>query len=168
MKPTRIELSVGLFVLAGLVAIGYLALRLGAGQLLGQRTYEIRARFANVGGLAPGAAVRIAGVQIGRVERLDLTPDFAALATLRLRADVRLPADTIASIKSAGLIGDKFIGLAPGAETAELRAGDTITDTESSVDLESLISRFAFGNVTSSAPAPSPAPSNGGAAPMQP
>jgi phospholipid/cholesterol/gamma-HCH transport system substrate-binding protein len=147
MKPTRTELAVGLFVLAGLAAIAYLALRLGAGQLLGQPTYQLKARFANVGGLAPGAAVRVGGVAIGRVARLDLTPDYAALATLELRGDLKLPADTIASIRSAGLIGDKFIALAPGADDALLAAGDIITDTENAVDLESLISRFAFGSV---------------------
>jgi phospholipid/cholesterol/gamma-HCH transport system substrate-binding protein len=89
------------------------------------------------------------------VEKIDLDPQYAAIVHMNVSQGVRLPSDTIASIKTSGLIGDKFIALAPGADSGSISPGGTITDTESAVDLESLISRFAFGNVSPS-PAPSP------------
>jgi phospholipid/cholesterol/gamma-HCH transport system substrate-binding protein len=147
MKTSRLELSVGVFVLAGLGALAWLAIKAGGGVLVGPATYTITARFSNSGGLSPGSNVSIAGVSVGRVGAVTLNANYAALAELRLRQDVRLPADTIASIKTAGLLGDKFVALAPGADTETIPPGGTITDTESALDLESLISRFAFGSV---------------------
>lgn len=147
---SRTDLAVGLFVTAGLAAIAYLALKLGAGALVGTDTTTIQARFTNLGGLTPGASVLISGVEVGRVERVTLDERYAAIATLRIRKDVPLPADTRAAIRSSGLIGDKHIALSPGAEEDLLASGDLITDTENAVDLESLISRFAFGGVSSS------------------
>jgi phospholipid/cholesterol/gamma-HCH transport system substrate-binding protein len=156
MKQTNIELSVGAFVLCGAAAIVWFALQAGAGvSLLGGSTYEVKARFTNIGGLRAGSQVLIAGVPVGRVEKIDLDPQYAAIVHMDLRQGVRLPSDTIASIKTSGLIGDKFIALAPGADSRNISPGGIITDTESAVDLESVISRFAFGNVSSS-PAPSP------------
>jgi len=148
MKQSRLELIVGVFVLAGLLAVAYLALKIGAGALVGSETYSIKARFTNSGGLNPGANVLIAGVPVGRVGAVTLNnADFSALVELRLNKAVKLPADTIASIKTSGLIGDKYVALAPGADTDTIAPGYTITDTESAIDIESLISRFAFGNV---------------------
>jgi len=148
MKQSRLELTVGAFVLAGLLAVAYLALKIGAGALVGSEPYSIKARFTNSGGLNPGANVLIAGVPVGRVGAVTLNnADFSALVELRLNKAVKLPADTIASIKTSGLIGDKYVALAPGADTDTIAPGYTITDTESAIDIESLISRFAFGNV---------------------
>jgi phospholipid/cholesterol/gamma-HCH transport system substrate-binding protein len=148
MKQSRLELIVGVFVLAGLVAVAYLALRIGAGALLGGDTYTLKARFTNAGGLNPGSNVIIAGVPVGRVKSIKLNPgDYSAVVELSIRNDVKLPADSIASIKTSGLIGDKFLALSPGSDDDMLPAGALISDTESTVDLESLISRFAFGNV---------------------
>ncbi len=145
---SKLELIVGIFVLTGLLAVAYLALKIGAGNLVGADTYLVQARFTNLGGLTPGSNVIIAGVSVGRVEAVRLNPaDYSAIAELRLRKTVQLPADTIASIKTTGLIGDKFVALAPGGDARMLAAGELITETESAVDLESLISRFAFGNV---------------------
>jgi len=147
---SKLELIVGVFVLTGLAAVAYLALKIGAGNLMGSNTYLVQARFTNIGGLNPGSNVVIAGVSVGRVETVRLNPaDYSAIAELRLRQSVQLPADTIASIKTTGLIGDKFVALAPGGDSRMLAAGGLITETESAVDLESLISRFAFGNVQS-------------------
>ena len=115
----------------------------------------MNARFTNIGGLKPGSQVFIAGVPVGRVEKIDLDSQYAAIVHLNVKQEVRLPSDTIASIKTSGLIGDKYIALAPGSDSKNLAAGGIITDTESAMDLESMISRFAFGNVSSS-PAPSP------------
>ena len=149
----RLELIVGCFVLAGLAAVACLALKIGAGVLVGSETYRVQARFANIGGLNPGSNVVIAGVSVGRVEAVRLNPaDYSAIAELRLRTTVKLPIDTIASIKTTGLIGDKFLALSPGADPQMIAPGGLITDTESAVDLESLISRFAFGNVQTTRP----------------
>ena len=152
MKQYNIELSVGAFVLLGIAAIVWFAIQAGAGMAIGG-SYEVNARFTNVGGLRPGNQVFIAGVPVGRVEKIDLNSQYAAIVHMNVREDVRLPADTIASVKTSGLIGDKFIALAPGADSRNLAPGGMITDTESVMDLESLIRRFAFGNVS---PSPSP------------
>jgi phospholipid/cholesterol/gamma-HCH transport system substrate-binding protein len=155
MKQSNIELSVGTFVLLGIAAIVWFAIQAGAGAAIGGSSYELNARFANIGGLKAGSQVFIAGVPVGRVERIDLSSQYAAIVRLSVNQEVHLPSDTIASIKTSGLIGDKYVALAPGADSKDLPPGGTITDTESAVDLESVISRFAFGNVSSS-PAPSP------------
>jgi phospholipid/cholesterol/gamma-HCH transport system substrate-binding protein len=156
MKQSNIELSVGAFVLLGIAAIVWFAVEAGAGVAIGGSTYEVNARFTNIGGLKSGSQVFIAGVPVGRVEKIDLDAQYAAIVHLNLQQQVRVPSDTIASIKTSGLIGDKYIALAPGADSKNLPPGGTITDTESAMDLESIISRFAFGNVSSS---PSPSPS---------
>ena len=147
MKSSRAELIAGAFVLIGLLAIGYLAVKVGGGSFAGPRTYAISARFANGGGITDGSSVQIAGVPVGRVQHVTLNPAFAAIVEMRIDQDIRLPSDTIASIKTAGLIGDKFVSLSPGSESDVIPSGGTIVETESAVDLESLISRFAFGSV---------------------
>jgi phospholipid/cholesterol/gamma-HCH transport system substrate-binding protein len=150
MKSSHLEYPVGFFVLLGLTAISWLAIKVGAGSLLGGPTYVIEARFANAGGLNPGSNVMCAGVTVGRVESLRMdSKDFSAVATLRVMEGLLLPMDTMASIKTTGLIGDKYISLAPGAEEEFLKPGAQITMTESSVDLESLIGKMAFGSVNS-------------------
>ena len=156
MKQSNIELSVGAFVILGIAAIVWFAIQAGAGAAIGGSTYQVNARFSNIGGLKSGSQVFIAGVPVGRVEKIDLDSQYAAVVHLNVEQRVHLPSDTIASIKTSGLIGDKYIALAPGADTGNLPPGGTITDTESAMDLES-ISRFAFGNVSSS---PSPSPSS--------
>jgi phospholipid/cholesterol/gamma-HCH transport system substrate-binding protein len=158
MKHSNIELSVGAFVLLGLLAIVWFAVEAGAGVTIGGSTYQVLARFTNIGGLKPGSQVFVAGVPVGRVEKIDLDAEYAAIVHLNLKQEVHLPSDTIASIKTSGLIGDKYVALAPGADSKNLSPGGMITDTESAMDLESIISRFAFGNVSSS-PTPSPSAS---------
>ncbi len=150
MKQTRLELLVGSFVLLGIVALAYLAIKTGSGSLMGGGTYELEARFANAGGLNKGSSVLMAGVSVGRVEGVEIDPaDFSAIATMRVRTALQLPTDTMASIKTTGLIGDKYVALAPGADESYLEPGNRITMTESSVDLEGLISKMAFGSVES-------------------
>jgi phospholipid/cholesterol/gamma-HCH transport system substrate-binding protein len=156
MKQSNIELSVGIFVILGFAAVVWFAIQAGAGMAIGHSSYPVNARFTNVGGLKSGSQVLIAGVLVGHVKKIDLNPQYAAIVHLDIENGVHLPSDTIASIKTSGIIGDKYIALAPGAESANLPPGGTITDTESALDLESLISRFAFGNVSAS---PSPSPS---------
>lgn len=148
MKQSRLELFVGLFVVLGLAAVVYLTIKLGAGSLVGGDTYEVEARFTNAGGLNTGGSVVVAGVPVGRVEGIRVQPsDYSAIVTLRVNSGVKLPTDTMASIKTSGLIGDKFVALSPGADETYLEPGALITMTESAVDLESLIGKMAFGSV---------------------
>jgi phospholipid/cholesterol/gamma-HCH transport system substrate-binding protein len=158
MKQTKLELLVGVFVLVGLIAVAYLTIKLGAGSLLGDGSYTLEARFTNVGGLNRGSNVVVAGVAIGRVESIRMDPmDYSAIVTFRVTDEVKLPTDSMASIKTTGLIGDKFLALAPGADETYLASGNRITMTESAVDLEGLIGKMAFGSVDKDNPSP-PAP----------
>ena len=158
MKNTKLELSVGIFVLLGLAAVAYLTLKLGTGSMVGGDTYLIEARFANAGGLHAGSSVLVSGVTVGRVEGVRMEPsDYSAIATLKVSARLRLPTDSMASIKTSGLIGDRYVSLAPGADETYLAPGEKITMTESAVDLEALIGKMAFGAVdkdTEKTPAP--------------
>lgn len=152
MNASRLEFFVGLFVLLGLTAVAWLTAKVGAGSLISGPTYLVEARFSNAGGLNTGSSVLVAGVTVGRVEsiRIDST-DYSAIATLRVMEGLKLPTDTMASIKTTGLIGDKYVALAPGADESYLKPGTQITMTESSVDLESLIGKMAFGSVSNNA-----------------
>jgi len=147
-RDKRLEFGVGVFVLLGLAALVYLTLKLGAGELVGSDTYPVEARFANTGGLNTGATVLLAGVTVGRVDAIRLDPeDYSAIVEMSIRSGLPLPADTMASIKTSGLIGDKFVALAPGADEELLEPSARITMTESALELESLISKMAFGSV---------------------
>jgi phospholipid/cholesterol/gamma-HCH transport system substrate-binding protein len=148
MKNTKLELSVGIFVLLGIAAIVYLTMKVGAGALIGGDTYLIEARFNNAGSLHPGSSVLVSGVTVGRVEAVRMDPkDYNAIVTLRLVSGLKLPTDSMASIKTTGLIGDKFVSLSPGADDTFIEPQARITMTESAVDLESLIGKMAFGSV---------------------
>lgn len=147
-RDTKLEFGVGLFVLLGLAALAYLTIRLGAGALVGGDTYPVEARFANTGGLNTGATVMLAGVNVGRVEAIRLDPaDYSAIVAMDILSAVKLPADTMASVRTSGLIGDKYIALAPGADEEFLQPAARITMTESALELESLIGKMAFGSV---------------------
>lgn len=147
-RDTKLEFGVGLFVLLGLAALAYLTIRLGAGALVGGNTYPVEARFANTGGLNTGATVMLAGVNVGRVEAIRLDPaDYSAIVAMDILSAVKLPADTMASVRTSGLIGDKYIALAPGADEEFLQPAARITMTESALELESLIGKMAFGSV---------------------
>lgn len=149
MRQTKMEFLVGAFVLLGLAAVAYLTVKLGAGSLLGGDTYSLEARFTSVSGLNTGSSVVVAGVPVGRVESIRVEPsEYTAIVTFRVMSALRLPTDSMASIKTTGLIGDKYLALSPGADEAYLKAGERITMTESSVDIESLIGKMAFGSVT--------------------
>jgi phospholipid/cholesterol/gamma-HCH transport system substrate-binding protein len=148
MTQARLERTVGVFVLTGLAAVAWLAIRIGAGSLGGADTYLVHARFANATGVSPGSNVLVSGVTIGRVDKVRLDPDtFAAIVDMHVRTDVRLPTDSIVSVKTSGLIGDKYLAVRPGADPETVAPGGMLTETESTVDIESLISRLAFGGV---------------------
>jgi phospholipid/cholesterol/gamma-HCH transport system substrate-binding protein len=147
MKDAKLELIVGVFVLAGIAALTYLAVKLGKLEVIGGgNNVEIHAEFDSVAGLKAGATVEIAGVQVGQVKRINLTDD-RALVVFSLQPGVKLYGDAIASVKTRGLIGDKYVSLSPGGSQKELPPGAKIRDTESGVDLESLIGEFIHGNV---------------------
>jgi phospholipid/cholesterol/gamma-HCH transport system substrate-binding protein len=146
MTRRGIEALVGLFVLAGFVAIGYLALKAAnlAAMTVGE-TYTVAARFDNVGGLKPRAPVKSAGVTVGRVSSISLDgKTFQGLVTMELEKRYAFPRDTSASILTAGLLGDQYVGLNPGGEDDNLAAGDTIRMTQSAVVLENLIGQFLY------------------------
>jgi len=148
MKNTKLELLVGLFVLLGIAAIACLTLKVGSGSLLHGDTYVVESRFANAGGLHDGSSVMMSGVTVGRVETVRMEPsDFSAIVTLRILSALHLPTDSMASVKTSGLIGDKYVAISPGADETTMKPGERITLTESAVDLESLIGKMAFGSV---------------------
>ena len=151
MRDKKLEFGVGVFMVLGLVALAYLTVKLGTGAMVGGDSYVVEARFTNTGGLNQGASVMMAGVTVGRVESIRLDPsDYSAIVEMRIVSAVKLPSDTMASIRTSGLIGDKCIALAPGAEEDFLQPSSRITMTESAVELESLISKMAFGSVKES------------------
>lgn len=146
MKKSSVEIFVGLFIIAGFLAFVYLAFNLGEVSLFsGSRNYLIKAEFANVSGVKEGASVQIAGVVVGQVDEIALVDQYANLSMF-IDKSIKVPEDSIASVKSQGIIGDKFIQITLGGAEEMLKEGDVIFDTESSVDIESLISKFAFGS----------------------
>ncbi|MGB0413514.1 MAG: outer membrane lipid asymmetry maintenance protein MlaD [Coraliomargarita sp.] len=147
MMNRKIEFFAGLFVLAGLVAVLYLALQVGSARFFKNDSYQLQARFSSAAGVNSGSRIEIAGVRVGTVRSVVLNDDFYAIVTLELPKRIELDDDTIASVKTAGLIGDRYINLSPGGSGFPLEPGDTIVDTESALDIESLISRFAMGGI---------------------
>ena len=146
MERVKVELAVGAFVLVGLICLGYLSIKLGKLEVLGGQAYELQAEFDSASGLKPGAAVEIAGVEIGRVKTISLRGDRATVS-LAIWNGERLYSDAIASIKTRGIIGEKFVALSPGAAGEVLKPGGSIRDTESGLDLEQVISQFIHGGV---------------------
>jgi phospholipid/cholesterol/gamma-HCH transport system substrate-binding protein len=139
------ELGVGLFLLVGFLCLGYLSFKLGDVKLWRTSDYDVLATFSNVAGLKNKAMVTMAGVTIGQVKDIQLS-DGRALLTLNIHKGVLIEEDAIASIKTMGIIGDKYVSISPGASDEYLKAGGTIRDTQPPLDLENLVSRFVFGN----------------------
>jgi phospholipid/cholesterol/gamma-HCH transport system substrate-binding protein len=146
MERTRINVAVGVFVLLGLLALGYLSVKLGNVSFLGGGGYLVVAEFPSVGGLKPGSSVEIAGVEIGRVESIGLK-DYQALVTLRIESGVTLQEDSIASIKTKGLIGEKYLRISPGGSEKIIPPGGRIREVEAPIDFEELLSKYIFGKV---------------------
>jgi phospholipid/cholesterol/gamma-HCH transport system substrate-binding protein len=135
-SPSR-DFAVGLFVLIGLAALGYLSLQVGG--LSSASGLVLHATFDQIGGLAERAPVVISGVKVGRVTKIGLAEDLRARVTLDVDPKLELPVDTSASIRIAGLLGDQFIELQPGAEDETLVTGGEIAMTESALSIESLV-----------------------------
>lgn len=148
MKKYYMEAIVGIFVFIGLLCVGYLTIKLGKMELIGSNNYVLYAQFNSVSGLKNDSSIELAGVEIGRVSKISLDPERQmALVTLKIHKDVKISDDAIASIKTSGMIGDKFIKITPGGSDTILQPGDTITETESPIDLEELISQYIFGSI---------------------
>ncbi len=146
MKKIDIELSVGLFLIAGIICLGYLSIKLGQMEVMGSKGYEVYAMFSNSGGLKAGSSISIAGVDVGRVKRIDLE-DYQARIVLGLSENVKIQEDAIASIKTKGLIGEKYVEITPGASDDWVAPGGRIRETQPAVDFEELISKFVFGKI---------------------
>lgn len=146
MNRSNLELTVGVFVLIGILALGYLAINLGRVELWGKRGYAVVADFPTVGGLKSGSSVEIAGVEVGRVESIGLA-NYQARVTFRIHEGVKLQEDTIASIKTKGLIGEKYVRLSPGGADRLIQPGGKIREVEPPVDIEELIGKYIFGQV---------------------
>jgi phospholipid/cholesterol/gamma-HCH transport system substrate-binding protein len=142
---TRAEIAAGLFVIAGLAIIGYLSISIGGLRVVQRDVYHVQARFSNVGDLKMRAPVKMAGVTIGRVESIRLV-DYLGEVELGIIRGMRLPKDTIASITTAGLLGEAYVSLSPGAADADLREGDRISQTEPALNMSDLVGHAAFGN----------------------
>jgi phospholipid/cholesterol/gamma-HCH transport system substrate-binding protein len=149
MKRAGLETVVGVFVLVGILCLAYLSIKLGKMELLGGDYYNISAEFTSVSGLKTGASVVIAGVEVGRVDRITLEParGYLARVSMSLKSGLKLSDDTIASVRTSGIIGDKFILLKPGGSDVILANGGRIRDTESAIDFEQLISEYIHGKV---------------------
>jgi len=148
MKQTSVEIWVGLFILAGFLAFCYLALNLGEVNLFGKaKMMTVKAEFDNISGVRKGSSVQIAGVPVGTVARVILGPDHLAEVSMEIDKTLKIPTDSVASVKSQGIIGDKYIQITLGGDSRMLTEGGELVETESAVDIESLISKFAFGGV---------------------
>lgn len=149
MNNAKLELTVGIFMLLGILCLGYLSIKLGKMELLGGNYYRVAARFDSVSGLKQGARVEVAGVEVGAVERIALERESGDRAeiTLKIKDGVKLPDDVIASVRTSGIIGDKFIMLKPGGSDQLLKDGSKIRETESAIDIEELVSKFIHGKV---------------------
>jgi phospholipid/cholesterol/gamma-HCH transport system substrate-binding protein len=147
MKNNTLELVVGLFMVVGFAAFVYLALQLGEVSFLrSSKTYVLKAEFTNVSGVKKGASVQVAGVVVGEVTDIELGEDAYAILSLQVNNSLKVPTDSMASVKSQGIIGDKYIQVSLGGAEELFKPGDMMVDTESSLDIESLISKFAFGS----------------------
>ena len=146
MKKIDLELVVGLFVLAGILCLGYMSVKLAKMEVFNEDGYELYAIFTNAGGLKEGSSVLIAGMEVGRVKSITME-DYEARIVLTLPNSIKIQEDAIATIKTRGLIGEKFLSITPGGSETILSPGERIRETIPAVDIEELISNYVFGKV---------------------
>ncbi|WP_158934220.1 outer membrane lipid asymmetry maintenance protein MlaD [Burkholderia sp. S171] len=169
-KTAALDFWVGLFVVLGFVALLFLALKAGnMSSLSFQPTYPVKLKFDNIGGLKPRAPVKSAGVTVGRVDSIGFDQNtYQALVTINLDKQYQFPKDSSAKILTSGLLGEQYIGLEPGGDDQMLKAGDTISMTQSAVVLENLIGQFLYNKAADSGASKSPATPAAPAAPAAP
>jgi phospholipid/cholesterol/gamma-HCH transport system substrate-binding protein len=146
MKKIDLELTVGLFIIAGIICLGYLSVKLGKMEMIRGNGYDTYALFSNTGGLRTGSPIVIAGVDVGRVKSI-LLDNYQARVVLHFTENVKIQEDAIASIKTKGLIGERYIEITPGGSEKIIEPGGRIRETQPAVDLEELISKYAFGKI---------------------
>jgi len=149
MNMAKLEMTVGVFMLIGMLCLGYISIKLGKMEIMGGDYYTVTAEFDSVSGLKPGARVEVAGVEIGKVDHISLNPKSGDMAVTRLKikTGVNITDDVIASVRTSGIIGDKFIKLKPGGSDKFLTNNGKIRETESAIDIEELVSKFIHGKV---------------------
>ena len=145
-KRVNLELIVGVFVVAGILCLGYLSITVAKVDIWGIRGYEVYAIFSDIGGLKSGAMVVIAGVDVGRVKSIKLD-DYEARVALQIDPGLQIHEDAIVSVKTSGLIGEKYVQISVGSADAIIKPGGRIRQTEAAVDIEALISKYAFGSL---------------------
>ena len=148
IQSSSMHFSIGLFIMIGLACTAYLAMTLANTTFFAGDSYVITAKFTAVNGLRPGSNVEISGVAVGKVA--DITLDqalYQAVVTMQIQNSVGIPVDSVAAIKTSGLIGDKYVSITPGADDAMLKADDAILDTQAALDIEEMISKYVFGSV---------------------
>jgi phospholipid/cholesterol/gamma-HCH transport system substrate-binding protein len=143
MYGRKTEISVGIFMMVGIACLVYLSVNLGNVELFGSDSFLIDARFGSIEGLEVAASVEIAGVPVGKVKRITLEEN-EALVQMEIKKGTKITDDTIASIRTKGIIGDKFIKLSPGGSGDLLKDKDSLMDTESAISLEELVSKYIF------------------------
>ncbi|HIJ55669.1 MAG TPA: outer membrane lipid asymmetry maintenance protein MlaD [Deltaproteobacteria bacterium] len=148
MKKYSNETIAGIFVVIGLLCLGYMTVQLGNVSIFGDDSYYLYARFTSVSGLRVGNPVEMLGMEIGKVSRFKMDQeDQLAVAELKIKNGIKIYDDAIASIKTAGLIGDKYVSIDAGGGGDLLKQGDIIIETEAPADIGDLISKYAFGDV---------------------
>lgn len=147
MKKIDIELAVGFFVLIGIISLGYLSIKLGEIEIIGKDRYTVYAEFENAGGVKPGSVVEMAGVKIGEVKSVRLSEDYTALVEMTIYKNFILQEDAIASVKTKGLIGEKYLQITPGGSEKIISDSGKIRETESAIDIEELLQKYIFGEV---------------------
>jgi phospholipid/cholesterol/gamma-HCH transport system substrate-binding protein len=149
MNMAKLEMTVGVFMLVGMLCLGYISIKLGKMEIMGGDYYSVSAEFDSVSGLKPGARVEVAGVEVGKVDRISLEPKSGdrAVALLKIKTGINITDDVIAAVRTSGIIGDKFIMLKPGGSDKFLSNNGKIRETESAIDIEELVSKFIHGKV---------------------
>jgi phospholipid/cholesterol/gamma-HCH transport system substrate-binding protein len=148
MKKYKIETMVGIFVIFGLLFVGYMTVKSGKVDFLGDNSYSLVAKFTTVTGLRIGSPVNILGIDVGRVDKITMDQvNQKAVVEIRIKKDIKIYDDAIAAIKTEGMIGDKYLDIDPGGSGTILGPSGVITDTQAAVDIVELVSKYAFGEV---------------------
>ncbi|MEO5376683.1 MAG: outer membrane lipid asymmetry maintenance protein MlaD [Magnetococcus sp. DMHC-6] len=148
MKNAKLEFAVGVFVLTGLLSLAWLSIKLARMELIGSNYTSLYANFSSVSGLKSGASIEIAGVEVGRVDAIILNhKEYEAQVLLKIANNINIQEDAIASVRTKGLIGDRYILISPGASEHILKENDTISQTEPAINFEELISQFIHGSI---------------------
>jgi len=145
MKVNK-ELAAGFFLFIGILSLAYISIKLGRLEVIGGRGYPLYAEFEKAGGIKPGSVVEIAGVKVGQIKSITLV-DYQALIEFTVDEGIEIQEDAIASIKTKGLIGEKYLQITPGGSDKILQSGGKIRETESAIDIEEIIAKYVFGKV---------------------